>query len=376
MARSMGTDDTRLMVRAMTRSRARVVVLGDVCDTLGAWGDGFHRALSASADVARIERGASLRSWPRVYREAASRIGCERFELVHVLDPRLAPVAAALHRRYAVPATVTLTGDAKRRRGPLAAFERRAFADFDEAFVSEDTLPAIDDRTNLGVPLYAMPSVARELPMPSTRDVARVLRALRGIEPEQPLVGVPWPRDVADFRWFRDIVMPNLRTQPSYLVFGVTSRRHLRAMLRLAGVAADVRIVTGAISAGLIAAAARMVDAFAVPAMSRSSVAPPATVLTALTVSGVPVVTDDTAFDCVPAHEMSGLLVDARDERGFVSALDGVLRLPPVQRHALGEEVARSTLRERPWRPLAEAYAARFNSLLGRPVIPVELRAA
>ncbi len=366
----------RLFQLRDTGSRPRVVVLGDFRDALGTWGDAFHRALASPADVRRVEGGTTLRSWPRAYRTAASLIHRDGFEMVHVLDPGLAPIGAMLRHRCGVPATISLTADAMRRCGPRAALERRSFAAFDEAFVSEDAMPAIDDRATVGAPIYAMPSAARELPMPSPRDVARVLGALRGLEPEQPLVGLPWPRNAADFRWFRDIVMPNLATQPSFLLLGVTSRRELQAMLRLTGTRSDVRAVTGSITAGLIAAAARMVDVFAVPAPSRSSGAPGGELLMALTVSGVPVVTDATSFDCVPAHETSGLMVDAGDERGFVVALDGVLRLPPVQRHFLGEEVARSTLREWPWHPVAEAYAARFGSLLGRPVIPQELRAA
>ncbi|TAK59301.1 MAG: hypothetical protein EPO22_10365 [Dehalococcoidia bacterium] len=317
-----------------------------------------------------------LRSWPRAYRAAAALIRRDGFEMVHVLDRRLAPVGAMLRRRRAVPATLTLTAEALRRRGPRAALERRSFAVFDEAFVSDDAMPAIDDRATIGVPIYAMPSAARELPMPSPRDVARVLGALRGLEPEQPLVGVPWPNNVADFRWFRDIVMPNLGAKPSFLLFGVASRRELRMLMGVAGARVDVRAVAGPITAGLIAAAARMVDVFAVPAPTRSPAAPRGELLMALTVSGVPVVTDAASFDCVPAHETSGLMIDPGDERGFVAALDGVLRLPPVQRHLLGEEVARSTLREWPLRPVTEAYAARFASLLGRPVIPQELRVA
>ena len=357
-------------------ARPRVVVLGAWRDALGLSGDGLDRALASSVDIGRTDAGASLRGWPRAYRAAATLIRRDGFELVHVLDPRLAPVGALLRRRCCVPATLTLTADALRRRGPLAALERRAFPAFDEALVSDDAMPSIDDRARLGVPIYVLPSAARELPMPLPRDLTRVLRALRGLEPEQPLVGVPWPSNAADFRWFRDIVMPNLRTRPSFLLLGVASRRELAAMLGVACVRADVRSITGSITAGLIAAAARMVDVFAVPAPTRSSAAPRSELLMALSVSGVPVVTDATSFDCVPAHETSGLMVDPGDERGFVAALDGVLQLPPIQRHFLGEEVARATLRERPLRPVAEAYADRFSSLLGRPVIPRELRAA
>ena len=355
---------------------ARAVVLGRYRDTLGSCGDGLEHALGAVADVRRVDARAALRSWPRAYRDGASLIRRDGFELVHVLDPRLAPVGAMLRRRCRVPATITLTADALRRRGPRAALERRSFSAFDEAFVPDDAMPVLEERARLGVAVYAMPAAARELPMPSSRDVARVLGALRGLDPDQALVGVPWPRNAADFRWFRDIVMPSLDARPAFLLFGVTRRRELRAMLRFAAIEEDVRVVTGAITASLVAAAARVVDAFAVPAAARVVGAPPGDLFTALTVSGVPVVTDDALFDCVPAYGSSGLLVDAGDERGFVAALDGLLRLPHVQRLYLGEEVARSILRERPWRPVAEAYAERFSALVGRPLVPAMLRAA
>ncbi len=365
----------RLFPQRRDPAPPRVVVLGELRDALGPWGDGLRRALDSYADVEHVA-ATGLRGWPRAYRAAASLIRHDGFEMVHVLDPRLAPVGAMLRRRCFVPATVTLTADALRRRGPGATLARRSLAAFDEAFVADDAMPAVEERARIGAPIYAMPPAARELPMPSPRDVARVLGALRGLDPEQPLVGVPWPANVADFRWFRDIVMPNLGARPSFLLLGVSSRRELRLLMGVAAARADVRAVTGPISAGLIVAAARMVDVFAVPAPTRSTPAPRGELMMALTVSGVPVVTDAASFDCVPAHETSGLMVDPGDERRFVAALDAVLNLPPVQRHYLGEEVARSALREWPVRPVAVAYAARFSSLLGRPQIPQELRAA
>ena len=56
--------------------------------------------------------------------------------------------------------------------------------------------------------------------------------------------------------------------------------------------------------------------------------------------------------------------------------LNQVLSLPAVQRHALGEDFARFTLRRWPWDAAAEIYAERFAALVGRPQIPVDLRAA
>ncbi len=353
----------------------RVVALGGLRDALGMSADGFHRALAAAVDVERLDAVHPIRDALRLYRTAAALIRRDAFELVHVLDPRLAPIGATLRRRCGVPASITLASEVRQTRSPWGVLARRSLGAFDEAFVSDDRLADAGGCRDLGVPLYPMPVAARELPLPAPRDVARVASALRGLPQGRPIVAVPWPRTGTDFRWFRDVVMPHLVTRPACVLFGVASRRELRLTLRAAGVQADVRSVTGPVSASLIAAVARAVDAFAVPAMSRPDAAS-AELMLALTVSGVPVVTDAMAFDCVPAHETSGLMIDAGDERGFIAALDNVLALPAIQRHFLGEDIARSTMRERPWRPVLEAYAERFGALVGRPVIPADLRAA
>jgi hypothetical protein len=353
----------------------RVVTLGSLRDPLGMSADGFHRALAAAAEVEHLDTARPIHDGVRLYRAAAALIHRDAFELVHVLDPRLAPIGAMLHRRHGVPASLTLTADVQESRRPWAALARRSLGAFAEAFVAEDDFAGVAGPGCRGVPLYTMPVAARELPLPSPRDVARVARALHTLTPRRPIVAVPWPRTGTDFRWFRDVVMPHLSAQPVCVLFGVTSRRQLRLMLQAAGSPADVRSIAGPLTASLIAAVARVADAFAAPAPSRPDEVSSGVTM-ALTVSGVPVVTNAMAFDCVAAHETSGLMIDKGDESGFIAALDNVLALPAVQRRFLGEDIARSTLRERPWQPVAEAYTERFSALVGRPVIPAALRAA
>jgi len=145
-------------------------------------------------------------------------------------------------------------------------------------------------------------------------------------------------------------------------------------MVRAAGAEADFRMLGGRMSGSLIAAVARVVDVFAVPASADG--AGDSDLRTALAAGGVPVVSHATARDLVLAHQASGLTVAPGDERGFIDALDGLLGLPAIQRHFLGEDMARSLLQERSWRPAAAAYAERFAALVGRPRIPADLRAA
>src|SRR3990172_5833098 len=117
----------RSFPRRSNDARPRVVVLGGLRDSLGTWGDGLLRALATPADIRRIDPGVALCSWPRAYRAASALIRRDGFEIVHVLDPRVAHVGAMLRRRCGVPATLTLTAEALRRRGARAALERRAF---------------------------------------------------------------------------------------------------------------------------------------------------------------------------------------------------------------------------------------------------------
>ena len=363
-------------LRAAASGRPRVILVGSYRDTLGLCADGFQRALAAEADVEHLEGLSALRDAVRLYRRAGSLIAQEGFELVHVLDPRLAAVGAALRRRHRVSATVTLTPEAMRSGTPLARLSRRCLIAFDEAFAGEEAIAPLVRQRVPRLPLSFVRPAARELPWPSTRDVTRVARALRGVRPGRLIIGVPWPQNRNDLRWFRDVVMPQLTARPLCLLFGVGGHREARLMVRAAGTQADFRVLGGPMTGSLIAAVARTVDVFAVPVSTRGAATGDPDLLMALSAGGVPVVSNATARDLVLAHEPSELMVEPGDEHGFIDALDGLLGLPAIQRHFLGEDMARSLLQERPWRPVAIAYVERFAALVGRPQIPAGLRAA
>ncbi|MBI5285731.1 MAG: hypothetical protein HY874_11615 [Chloroflexi bacterium] len=356
--------------------RPRAVLLGSYRDGLGLSGEGLQRALADEADIAFLDGASLFRDGWRLYRRGASLIQKDGFELVHVLDARLAPIAAMLRRRHGVPVTVTLSDTALRGRTPWAAMARNVLDTFDEAFVSEDAIAALARQRLTRLRLSFVQAAARELPWPSPADVTRVARALRGVQPGRLVVGVPWPSDRNDFRWFRDVVMPQLKTRPVCLLFGVPSRREVRFMLRAAGARADFRVLTGRATGSQVAAVARAVDAFAVPAGDAATDGGQAGLMSALAVGGAPVISGAGGGGLVLAHEGNGPVIDPGEERGFIASLDQLLAMPAIQRHFLGEDIARSMLHERPWRPVAQAYAERFASLLGRPIIPASLRAA
>jgi hypothetical protein len=133
---------------------------------------------------------------------------------------------------------------------------------------------------------------------------------------------------------------------------------------------------TGRLDADTLAAVARCVDIFAVPSGVRGLPTEAASDFAiALAMGGVPVVTYGEQDAFVLAHEQNAFVVEP-DERAFIHTLNQVLALPAVQRHALGEDFARYTLRRWPWDAVTSIYADRFAALVGRPSIPVDLRAA
>lgn len=171
--------------------------------------------------------------------------------------------------------------------------------------------------------------------------------------------------------------MPQTAANPVWLIAGAPSRRQARLLVHVAAASSEYRIISGRFDADLIAAVARCVDAFAVPARRHNDAGHAMDESTlALAMGGVPVVTNGRENQRVLAHERSAFVVDPGDERGFISTLDQVLALPAAQRHLLGEEFARSTLAQWTWESVAETYAGRFAALVGRPRIPAGLRAA
>jgi glycosyltransferase involved in cell wall biosynthesis len=169
--------------------------------------------------------------------------------------------------------------------------------------------------------------------------------------------------------------VPLLHGKPVILLLGAPSRRDARLLTGAVGLQGTYRVHTGALGADVLAAAARCADIFIMPAGARRLADADALLLT-LTASGVPLVVGGGVRSETLEHERNAFLANAEDAMSLVTLLNSLLALPAVQRHYLGEEFAAYTLERWSWEQAIGAYAARFASLVGRPQIPAELRAA
>lgn len=298
-----------------------------------------------------------------------------RAELVHLADAAYARLATGLRLAAGLPVTVDVTArDIPTRRGwPQAP---RDIGDASLAFTGELSVVAAlrDAAPNLDVVIT--PPVARPLPWPSKRAMGAVTRALRDTRPGRLVVGVPWPADRRDLRWFRDSIAPRIEGGPLCLVFGAPDRRTAATLFGARNLQQDFRVLTGTPDVDTVSAVARCVDCFAVPSGFYTAGETPSTAFAlSLAMGGVPVVAYGESEARVLAHERNAFIAEP-DERAFVHTLDQVLSLPAIQRHALGEDFARYTLRRWTTDAAAELYADRFAALVGRPQIPVDLRAA
>jgi glycosyltransferase involved in cell wall biosynthesis len=217
--------------------------------------------------------------------------------------------------------------------------------------------------------------VAAALPEPSLRALGAMSRLLGGVTPGRLVVAAPWPDDRVQVRWLRDAVAPLLGGRPVMLLLGAPGRREARLLAGATGMQAAVRVHVGALDAETLAAAARCADVFIVPGEARR--APDLDrLLLMLTVSGVPVVAGGAVRSAVLQHESNGFLAKAEDAASLVATVNQLLSLPAVQRHCLGEEFAAYAAERWSWRSAVVPYVARLASLVGRPQIPAELRAA
>lgn len=365
-----------IALRLAGGARPRVVLVGSSRDPLKLSADGLPQALHRECDIVRVAANSPYRDGARVLREAGAALTAGA-EMLHVLDARFAPAAALIRRRHGIPVGVTVTSSDMNSRTPWARLSRRSFRSFDHAFASEEAaLYAMRDSMPLLAGSLLRPA-ARELPAPGASETNAVAKALRGVRPGRLVLGLVWPDNRNDLRWFRDIVLPQIDAKPVCLLIGAPSRREARLLFRAIGVQSEFRVLPGGFDARRLAAASRCVDAFVSPASLRRGTTDAVTPQTlALAVSGVPVVSDGQAEAAVLAHEQNAFLVDRGDERGFIATLNRLLALPAIQRHFLGEEFARFTLSQWRWDDAAEIYGERFASLVGRPRIPAEYRAA
>lgn len=351
----------------------RVVIAGSYRDGLGLPDQDLRRALGDELDARTLRVSGALLSVWRDARQLTRAVASHEAEVVHLLDARAAPAALLVRRRFGTPISLSLSALDVTASSPSARLRMAAIARADHAFVSDRGLVRRLHELAPELAVTVIEHPAQALPWPPRRRLDAVARALRGLRPGRLVVGVPWSERTGDLRWFLESVRPQLTARPACLVFGAPRSR---GRARMAGLRhhRDVRVIRGRIDADLIAAVARSVDAFAV-----SSAEPGAGqggLQAALIMGGVPVVTRAGGLHRGVVHEQNAFVLDSGDHAGFTATLSGVLAMPAVQRHFLGEEFARYTLGLAHWESVAETYAERFSALAGRPPIPSNLRAA
>jgi glycosyltransferase involved in cell wall biosynthesis len=289
--------------------------------------------------------------------------------------PRLASTGAWLQRRYGAAVTVSLEAR-DIAAGPNGRANLAALSRLDHAFVADASTERLLSVHAPRLPATVVAPGVSGLPWPGRQVLRRVTRALRGIVPGRLVAGVVWPSDPSDVRWFRDLVAPAVEANPAFLLLGVPGRREMRLTMRAIGVAGEFRSVGGEIGRDLMSAAARCIDVFLFPGGNDSHGEALARLALMASAGGVPVVTDAPGAAAVLDHERNAFVVAPGDDRTFTSITNRLLAMPAVQRHALGAEFTHHTLAAWPWSRTAAAYTERFASLVGRPQIPAQLRAA
>lgn len=355
---------------AMAGLRPRVVALGGLRDPLAGGGARLRAAVDRRARVHQVACDRPLLDAVRAYRSAGDALARGGCEAVHCFDARYAPLALLLRRRYGVPASATVVARDLARR-PWAAAYLRLLAGLDEIFVDQAVAALCEGTPLASLPLVVTPQVAEGMREPTRVAAATVARLLEGVAPGCLIVTMPWTADVSHVRWLRDAVAPVLVGGALCVVVGAPSRRAARLMAGAS--ASSLRIHAGPLDAALLAAVARWTDVFVMPGAPRGHAASAMALL--LASSGAPLVAASGAA-CRLRHEHHAFVVDDADPYGYVSTLNALLSLPAQQRHALAVSFAARTLDD--WSPDAAAavYVERFDVLLGRPTVPVELRAA
>ncbi len=352
----------------------RVVAVGTYRDPLGFSGKGIRETLGRVAEVRNVDASGAPWSRPATLIKTLRAVRDHDAELVHVLDARYAAVGRWVRRRMSLPVTISLSSaDVKVVSGwPRAS---KGLDALDLAFVSEPHVAAALRERAPRLDVMLVPPAAGVLPWPTRKKMNAMTRALKDTRAGRLAIGVPWPADRRDLRWFRDAIMPLVDGGPLCLVFGAPGRREARLLFGAQGFQSDFRVQIGRLDGPTIAAAARCVDAFVVPSGLHGLSGAATDLGLALAMGGVPVINYGETDERVLAHEQNAFVVEP-NEGAFVHTLSQVLSLPAIQRHALGEDFARYTLRHWNWDAAAEVYGDRFAALVGRPRIPADLRAA
>lgn len=352
-------------------SRApRIVVAGEYVDALGRRDDGLAAELAAVTNACRVR----ARSAVSVYRQAARAVGRDGFEGVHLLDARLAPIGLMLRRRFGVPVTVTINPGRVVGGGPQARVTRAALRRLDQGFVTDHGTVRYLQAKVRSLPVVLTEPAAATLAEPEQRALTAMSRRLRGLVPGRLVIGVPWTADDDYMRWHRDAVAPLLTGNPVCLILGAPSRRRARVMFGAHG-GSEYRIHTGRLDGDVLTGAARCVDVFVSAGAPLQAHMEPDLHMT-MAASGVPLVVGGGVRASFLRHEENAFIAVAGDPLSLVSTLNQLLALPAIQRHYLGEQFGQYTLERQTWRDAASVYAERFAVLVGRPQIPVNLRAA
>jgi glycosyltransferase involved in cell wall biosynthesis len=221
-----------------------------------------------------------------------------------------------------------------------------------------------------------MPAVAPAIAEPSKRRLDATVRLIKDTTPGRLVVVAPWPADIEQVRWCRDAVAPMLRGNPLWVFIGAPGRRQVRLMSGAIGLSGSFRAHIGPIDGDVIAAAARCADVFVVTGDAGRVAATTTDLLLSLVASRVPVVAGGGIESAVLEHERNAFVAPPGDATGLVSTVNKLLALPAVQRHYLGEEFAAQAAEQHTWQRAADVYGARLAAMVGRPLIPAELRAA
>lgn len=349
----------------------RIALLGHHIDSLGARDDALAGALAEVAHVREI----GARSQMAAYRAGVRAVRGEDFEAVHLLDAALAPAGALIRRRTGAPVSVSVSAGRVAGGGVRGRLARRALNRLDQAFVTDHGTLRYLRAEARRLPAVLAPALAIAPAAPTAGAMAAMGRLLRGVTPGRLVIGVPWTADADYMRWHRDAVAPLLTGNPVCLLLGAPSRRQARIVFGVNGLQIDYRVHTGRLDADTVGAAARCVDAFVVAGTPRRAYSEPDLIM-AMATAGAPLVAGGGLRSPVLRHESNAFIAAAGDPLSLVSTLNQLLSLPAIQRHYLGEQFAEHTLASYPAQGAAPVYAERFAALVGRPLIPENLRAA
>ena len=333
---------------------------------------GLAESLRSVTATNTVDVSASPSGMLRALRDGSRAIMLDRCEAIHLVDARLAPAALMLRARFGVPVTATISPhdvSSSRVRAAVSPLPRLDYA-FTHDEGTFERLASVAPR----LPVTLTPPAVSPLGEPSKRRLDAIACLLSDITPGRLIVAMPWPEDTEQVRWFRDSVMPLLHGNPVLLLLGAPGRRQVRLLAGAVGQRAKLRAHIGRLDLETLAAGARCADVLVMCAQPRR--APLDDLLLAMMASRAPVVVGGGVRSIVAEHERNAFVVDPSDAMGATSTLNQLLALPAVQRHHLGEDFAKHTLERWSWEAVADVYAARFSTLVGRPRIPAQLRAA